>query len=199
MKALCIGRNYVLHAKELNNEVPEEPVVFIKPETAIFYSGAFEIPDFSNNLQYEVELVVKIASNIKNVDEKQADNSWEEIALGIDFTARDLQQKLKEKGLPWEKAKAFDQSAFVSPFVPRPSITDIEFALLKNAQQVQKGNTSEMLFSINQLIAHCSKYFTLQTGDLLFTGTPAGVGRLESGDRLQGQLMGKEIFELEVI
>ena len=188
MKIICIGRNYANHAKELNNPIPEEPVIFMKPDSSLIRNNQpFFIPDFSTDVHHEVELVVKINKLGKHIDKKFAHKYYNEIGIGIDFTARDLQSKLKEKGLPWEKAKGFDGSAPLGKFVPKSTFSDIEninFHLDINGKRVQTGNTSNMLFSIDTIIEHVSKYFTLKIGDLIYTGTPEGVGPVKAGDRL---------------
>jgi len=190
MKIICIGRNYVNHAKELNNDVPTEPVIFIKPDTALLRNNdPFYLPDFSNEIHYEVEVVVKINKIGKHIAKEFAYRYYDEIGLGIDFTARDLQAKLKQKGLPWEKAKAFDHSAAISPtFIKKQELdlNNMSFSLKKNNKTVQKGNTNDMIFSIDSIIEHISKFFTLKIGDLIFTGTPAGVGKVNMNDKLHG-------------
>jgi acylpyruvate hydrolase len=197
MKILCIGRNYEEHAKELKNPLPPEPVVFSKPDSAILRNNApFYLPSFANEFHHEVELVVKINRLGKNIDERFANRYYNEIGLGIDFTARDLQDELRQKGLPWEKCKAFDGSAVISEFVSKERFADINninFSLLVNGQVRQKGKSRDMIFNVDQIIAHVSKYFTLKIGDLIFTGTPAGVGAVAIGDRLQG-FIEKECF-----
>ena len=203
MKIICVGRNYVAHAKELNNEVPGEPVLFLKPDTALLRNNdPFYIPEWSANLHHEVELVVKINRIGKNVEERFAHRYYDQIGLGIDFTARDVQDALKGKGLPWEKSKAFDHSAVISrEFVNIDSIPDrkaINFRLDINGQIVQEGNTALMIFSIDTIISQVSKYFTLKIGDLIYTGTPAGVGPVKIGDRLQGYLEGQKMFDFFV-
>lgn len=202
MKIICIGRNYVDHAKELGNQVPDEPVIFMKPKSALLPPGAaFYYPGFTNELHYECELVVKIAKNGKFIDRRNANLYYNEVTLGIDFTARDVQDKLKKKGLPWEKAKAFDHSAAVGEFVPWESInnpSDIHFTFLKNGEMVQEGFTKDMLFPINEIIAHVSEYFTLNIGDLIFTGTPAGVGECVVTDQFEALLEGRKLLEIEV-
>ncbi len=199
MKILCIGRNYVEHAKELNNQVPEEPVIFSKPDSALLLKNKpFFIPDFAKDFHYEVEVVIKINRIGKNIAAQFAHRYYEEVAIGIDFTARDLQSKLKSKGLPWEKAKAFDGSAVLSKFVNKnkfAEIQNINFRLDKNGATVQKGNTSQMIFTVNQIIEHVSQYFTLKIGDLIYTGTPAGVGPVAINDRLQGYLEDEMLFD----
>jgi len=202
MKILCIGRNYVAHIRELKNETPSEPVFFIKPDTALLKNNeAFYLPDFSHDVHHEVEIVLKISKRGKHISEKFAADYFNEIAIGIDFTARDLQTKLKEKGLPWEKAKAFDGSAPVSAFIQKkdfPALDNIDFTLSVNDKQVQKGNTSLMLFSFAKIIAELSKYFTLNVGDLIFTGTPEGVAAVKPGDRLQAFIGEKKMLDFEV-
>jgi len=203
MKIICIGRNYVQHAKELGNNVPTEPVFFLKPDTALLQKNSpFFIPDFSNEIHYEVEVVVKINRLGKNISEKFAHKYYDQIGLGIDFTARDLQEQLKTKGLPWEKAKAFDGSAALGKkFVPVSELDDIKdlnFSLTKNGETVQKGNTSEMLFDIDKVIAYVSKFFTLKIGDLIYTGTPSGVGPVAINDELKGYIEQEEIFKCKI-
>lgn len=202
MKIIAIGRNYSEHAKELNNPVPENPVLFLKPDTAILrLNKPFYHPDFSNNIHYEIEVVVKICKEGKFIKEKFAHKYYEEVGLGIDFTARDLQAAQKEKGLPWEIAKAFDYSAPISEFIPKDELGDLQkldFQLLINEELKQKGNTADMLYSINQIIAYASQYFTLKKGDLIFTGTPAGVGQIKIGDRLKGYLAERELLNFEI-
>jgi len=189
MKILCIGRNYVDHAKELNNPLPSEPVVFLKPETAILRTGRpFFIPDFANEFHHEVELVIRISRLGKNIEPKFAHRYYDEIGVGIDFTARDLQSSLKKKGLPWEKSKAFDSSAALSKFVPITKFKDVQninFRLDINGEKRQEGNSSLMIFKVDDIISHVSKYFTLKMGDLIYTGTPTGVGPVKIDDRLQ--------------
>ena len=202
MKIICIGRNYVNHAKELGNQILSEPLFFLKPETAIQPKGhPFFIPDFSDNIHYEVELVVKIDKTGKNIEEKYAYKYYNEIGLGIDFTARDIQEECKAKGLPWEKAKGFDGAAQISrTFINKSELdlNDISFRLEKNGEQVQVGNSKDMLFSFDAIIAHISKFYTLKIGDLFFTGTPAGVGKVEKGDILKGFIGEKEMFKVVV-
>lgn len=191
MKIICIGRNYADHAKELHNAVPEEPVVFMKPPTALLVNNKpLYYPEFTRDLHYELELVIKIAKNGRHVQPEFAANYYREVALGIDFTARDLQSKLKKAGKPWELAKGFDGSAAISPFVSvdRLNRSAMAFELLKNGDVVQHGNSKDMLFPIEDLIVFVSKYMKLQMGDLLFTGTPAGVGPVAIGDHLEGRL-----------
>ena len=203
MKIICIGRNYAKHAEELNNPIPEEPVVFLKPDTAILLKKhPFFIPEHSNDVHHEIEVVVKINRLGKHIESRFAHKYYSEIGLGIDFTARDVQTQCKEKGLPWEKAKAFDGSAAVSKFFPLATIgkdiQDINFRLDINRNTVQSGSTSNMLFSVDEIISHVSKYFTLKTGDLIFTGTPAGVGRVEREDLLELFLEEKRVFYFNV-
>ncbi|WP_428330182.1 fumarylacetoacetate hydrolase family protein [Mucilaginibacter sp.] len=192
MKIIAIGRNYAEHAKELNNPVPGVPVIFMKPDTALLKDNKpFYHPDFSEDIHHEIEIVIKISKEGKHVNEKFAQNYFEEIALGVDFTARDIQSRHKEKGLPWELAKAFDNSAPVSAFVPKTQFADlknINFKLDVNGQSRQAGNTSNMLFSFEYIIAFVSKYITLKKGDLIYTGTPQGVAKVNVGDKLEGYL-----------
>lgn len=190
MKIFCVGRNYAEHAKELGNELPENPVIFMKPATALLKDNApLYYPAFTKDLHYEGELVVKIAKNGKKIEERFAHKYYNEVTLGFDFTARDLQQQLKNKGLPWELAKAFDGAAAIGTFVPKESVMhengSYHFSILKNGVQVQKGDTSMMIYSIEKIISFISQYFTLQTGDLIYTGTPAGVGPVQIGDQLE--------------
>jgi len=202
MKIFCVGRNYVEHAKELNNDVPDEPVLFMKPKTAfITQQSSFYYPEFSNELHYEAELVLRICKNGKYINERQANNYFNAITVGIDFTARDVQQDLKSKGLPWEKAKAWDNSALVGDWVnctPEMFKKPILFSLQKNGEVVQQGDSSKMIFSFNFLIANISQYFSLNIGDLIFTGTPAGVGECVVQDVLTGFLADQKVFEMEV-
>lgn len=202
MKILCIGRNYVAHAKELNNQVPDEPVIFCKPDSSILKNkSAFFIPSFSKDVHHEIELVVKISRLGKKIAPKFAHRYYEEIGLGIDFTARDLQAKLKSKGLPWTLAKGFDGSAPLGDFISKdllPAVDNINFRMEKNGTIVQQGNSGLMLFGIDQLIAHLSQYFTLKTGDLIFTGTPAGVGPVVANDHLIGFIEDKEVLNIMV-
>ncbi|WP_459211218.1 fumarylacetoacetate hydrolase family protein [Aquimarina rhabdastrellae] len=202
MKLICIGRNYTDHIEELENEKPTDPVVFLKPDTAILLKKQpFFIPDFSDNIHHEVEVLVKINRVGKFIDKKFAHKYYNEIGLGIDFTARDLQQKLKEKGLPWEKAKAFDGAAVVGNWVPKDTyenLDELDFSLKKNGEEVQRGNTRLMLWKIDELIEYVSKYFTLKIGDIIFTGTPAGVGKVQAGDSLEGFIEEKQFFSIRV-
>ena len=203
MKIICIGRNYTDHIAELNNEKPTDPVVFLKPDTAILLKKQpFFIPDFSSDVHYEVEVLVKINRIGKHIEKEFAHKYYNEIGLGIDFTARDLQKKLKEKGLPWEKAKSFDGAAVIGDtWINKSEIEDINnlnFTLEKNAQVVQKGNTSLMLWKIDELIEYVSKYFTLKIGDVIFTGTPSGVGKVNPEDKLKGFIEDKQIFNIKI-
>jgi len=202
MKIICIGRNYVNHAKELGNDSASEPIFFLKPATAIQPKGhPFFIPHFSNNIHYEVELVIKIKKAGKHIEERFAHKYYDQIGLGIDFTARDIQEECKAKGLPWEKAKGFDGSAQISrTFINKTELelNNISFSLQKNGEQVQKGNSKDMLFSFDTILAHISKFYTLQIGDLIYTGTPEGVGPVKAGDKLQGFIVEKEMFQVIV-
>ena len=203
MKIICIGRNYAAHAKELGNEVPEEPVFFMKPDSSLLRNNdPFYIPDWTQEVHHEIELVIKINRIGKNIEKQFAHRYYDEIGLGIDFTARDIQAKLKEKGLPWEKAKAFDQSAVLSStFFPKSIIPDDESIFFKldiNGKTVQEGDSGLMIFGFDELISHVSKYVTLKIGDLIYTGTPAGVGPVKIGDRLEGYLEGKKMFDFMV-
>ena len=201
MKIICIGRNYAEHAKELGNEIPESPVIFMKPDTAVLKKGSdFYIPEFSTDVHYELEVVLKISKGGKYIQEENAAKHYEEIGLGIDFTARDLQGKLKEKGLPWELAKGFDGSAVLSEFYKKEDfdIKNLNFSLLKNKQEVQNGNTSLMIFSPEKIIAFVSQYFTLRVGDLIFTGTPKGVGKVAENDILEAFLEDQKVFDLRI-
>lgn len=200
MKIICIGRNYNDHISELNNEKPSEPVVFLKPDTALLKEGDFYIPEFSDEVQHEIEVVVKINKVGKYIDEHFAHKYYDELSVGIDFTARDLQQKLKEKGLPWEKAKAFDSSALVGTFLKKETLdlTNLHFELHKNSIVQQKGNTNQMLWSIDEIIAYVSQFFTLRVGDLIFTGTPQGVSKIQTNDLLEGFLEGQKLFQLKI-
>lgn len=202
MKIICVGRNYVEHIQELNNETPDDPVIFLKPETAIpLKNEPFFYPEFSSDVHYEVEILVKINRVGKNIDEKFAHKYYDEIGIGIDFTARDVQSKLKAKGLPWELAKAFNGSAPVSPFVPKTefsNLQDLNFRLDVNGETHQLGNTSLMLFKVDYLISFVSRYFLLQQGDILFTGTPKGVGPVQVGDRLTAYIEERKLLEIDV-
>ena len=201
MKIICIGRNYVKHIKELENERPENPVVFLKPDSAILPKNhPFFIPPFSNDVHYEVEVLIKINKVGKHIAARFADKYYDEVGLGIDFTARDVQAHCKEKGLPWEKAKAFDGSAVIGQFFPKEEfdLENLSFQLLKNNKVVQDGNTKAMLWKIDELIGYVSQYFTLKKGDLIFTGTPAGVGKVSENDELTGIMEGKKSFQIKV-
>jgi len=202
MKLICIGRNYTEHIKELENEKPKDPVVFLKPDTSILLKKhPFFIPDFSDDVHHEVEILVKINRLGKYIDKKFAHKYYDEIGLGIDFTARDVQAQLKEKGLPWEKAKGFDGAAVIGNWLPKTEIKDINninFSLKKNDILVQQGNTANMLWKIDELIEYVSKYFTLKIGDIIFTGTPAGVGRVIADDKLRGYIENKQMFSITV-
>ena len=201
MKIICIGRNYSDHAKEMNAPVPEEPLFFMKPDTALFKEKDFYYPEFTSDLHHEIELVVKIAKVGKHIDVKNAGNYYNEIGLGIDFTARDVQKKCKEKGWPWEKAKAFDNSAVLgNTFIPKEKLdlSNIKFGLKKNDEIVQEGSSKDMIFSIDTLIAYVSKFVTLKTGDLIYTGTPEGVGSVKIGDQLTGYLNDEPAFSIRI-
>ncbi|TMM28807.1 fumarylacetoacetate hydrolase family protein [Polaribacter aestuariivivens] len=201
MKIICIGRNYAKHIEELANEKPDNPVVFLKPDSAILpKKNPFFIPPFSNDVHYEVEVLVKINKVGKHIDEKFAHKYYDEIGLGIDFTARDVQQQCKEKGLPWEKAKAFDGSAVIGDFYAKEifDLENLNFQLYKNNELVQDGNTNTMLWKIDELIAYVSQYFTLKKGDVIFTGTPAGVGKVSENDTLEGKIESNTAFSIRV-
>ena len=202
MKIICIGRNYADHIDELDNVRPDEPVIFIKPDTAIAQSNLpFFIPEFSNEVHHEVEVLVRINRIGKHIQTKFAQKYYDQIGLGIDFTARDVQQQLKSKGLPWEKAKAFDGSAFVGKWFDKYALGDLgklPFSLRKNDEVVQEADTSLMLWNIDEIIAYVSQYFTLKIGDILFTGTPAGVSQVNKNDRLEGYLNGQKALSLIV-
>ncbi|TCI92663.1 fumarylacetoacetate hydrolase family protein [Tenacibaculum sp. M341] len=201
MKIICIGRNYAKHIEELANEKPEHPVVFLKPDSAILPKKMpFFIPTFSDNVHYEVEVLVKINKVGKHIATKFAHKYYDTVGLGIDLTARDVQAKCKEKGLPWEKAKAFDGSAVVGEFYPKEEfdMENISFQLKKNGEVVQDGNTKTMLWKIDELVSYVSQYFTLKKGDIIFTGTPAGVGKVQENDVLTGIIQGKQAFEIKI-
>lgn len=202
MKIIAIGRNYAEHAKELNNEIQENPVLFLKPDTAILKGNKpFYHPKFSNEVHHEIEVVLKICKEGKFIVEKFAHKYFEEIGVGVDFTARDLQAQQKAKGLPWEISKAFDNSAPISEFIAKTefeNLNNLEFSLQVNDVIKQKGNTAQMLHSFDKIISYASQYFTLKKGDLIFTGTPAGVSKVNIGDRLKGYLQGKELLNFEV-
>jgi acylpyruvate hydrolase len=202
MKIICIGRNYSEHAKELNNPLPEKPVFFLKPDTALLPKrNPFYYPEFTKDLHYECELVFRICKLGKNISPKFASTYYDSVGLGIDFTARDLQQECKEKGLPWEIAKSFEHSAPLSEtFIPKEEfdLKNISFTLFKNDELVQKGNSKDMIFDINQIVVYISQFMTLKIGDLIFTGTPAGVGPVKIGDTLKGFIEEKEMFDFKV-
>lgn len=202
MKIICIGRNYVDHVKELENVTSPGPIIFSKPDTAILLKNQpFFIPDFSNNVQHEVELLIRINKIGKHIDQKYAHKYYDEIGLGIDFTARDVQAELKKNGLPWEKAKGFDGSAVIGKFLKKDTfkdVNDIEFSLKLNEKTVQKANSMQMIWKIDALIENISKYFTLKIGDIIFTGTPAGIGRVKADDVLTGFIGETEMFSIKV-
>ena len=202
MKIICIGRNYTKHIEELQNERPTEPVIFMKPDSAVLLKQhRFVIPEFSEDIHHEIELIVKINKVGKYIDAKFAHKYYDEISVGIDFTARDLQQKLKEKGLPWEIAKAFDGSAVIGDFLPKSKFSSLEnltFELTNNNISVQKGDTAQMLWKIDEIIAYVSQFFTLKIGDIIFTGTPEGVARIQPEDVLEGYLEGNKLFRIQV-
>ena len=201
MKIFCIGRNYAEHAKELNNEIPAEPMFFMKPDTALMRTDLFVIPPFSNEIHFEVEVVIKICKVGKMIQPQFAHRYYEEVALGIDFTARDVQSELKDQRFPWEKAKAFDNSAYVSKFYSKNELplNNLDFGLMKNDEWMQQGNTEDMLYNFDVLVAEVSKYMTLKKGDLIFTGTPKGVGPLSSKDVIKGYLNHEQVFKLRVL
>ena len=202
MKIFCVGRNYVAHAKELGNEVPDEPVIFMKPKSALLQSHTpFYYPEFTNELHYECELVLRISKNGKYIQEKYAAKYYDAITAGIDFTARDIQNELKEKGLPWEKAKAWDNSAVIGKWIPFSNIknkNEINFCLYKNKELVQQGISSNMIHSFDKIVSYISNYFSINIGDLIFTGTPAGVGEVVVGDELEGFVEDESMFALEI-
>ena len=202
MKIICIGQNYLEHIKELSNVKSKEPLVFLKPDTSLIPKDrSFFIPNFSNEIHYELEVVIKIKKPGRYIERKYSSQYYDEITLGIDFTARDLQKKLREKGHPWEKSKSFDGSTLVGNFLNKnelPPISNLNFHLLKNDNIVQSENTKNMIWPIDELIEHISKFFTLKIGDLIFTGTPSGVGEVSFEDNLKGFLEGKELFEINV-
>lgn len=202
MKIIAIGRNYADHIQELNNERPDEPVIFMKPDTALLLENeAFYYPSFSKDVHFEVEILLKISAMGKNISREFAHKYYNEIGIGVDFTARDLQSKLKEKGLPWEKAKSFNGSAPVSKFVSKKSFPDIKnlnFSLQLNETIVQQGNTAMMLWNFDEIIAHISQYFTLKVGDIIFTGTPKGVGPVKIGDKLEAFIENEKMMQFEV-
>lgn len=202
MKIICIGRNYADHAKELGNEIPDEPVIFMKPKNALLQGHTpFYYPEFTNELHYECELVLRVCKNGKYITEKQAPEYYNAISVGIDFTARDIQEEHKKKGLPWEKAKAFDNSAILGKLIdikPGFNKKGILFSLKMNGDTVQKGNSDDMLFSFDSIISHISNYFSLNIGDLIYTGTPSGVGECVVGDELEGFLGNEKLFSLTI-
>lgn len=202
MKIFCVGRNYVAHAKELGNEVPDEPVIFMKPKSALLQTHTpFYYPEFTNELHYECEIVLRISKNGKYIQEKSAGRYYDALTVGIDFTARDIQNDLKQKGLPWEKAKAWDNSAAIGKWIPMSEIKDkrnLNFSLNKNDETVQSGNTAQMIHSFDQIVAHISNYFSVNIGDLIYTGTPAGVGECVVGDILDGFIEKEKLFTLEI-
>ncbi|MBI2723001.1 MAG: fumarylacetoacetate hydrolase family protein [Bacteroidetes bacterium] len=200
MKIICIGRNYAEHAKEMKSELPSEPVFFMKPDTALLKEEDFYLPNFTKELHHEIELVLKISKAGKHIEEQFAYKYYEEIGIGIDFTARDIQAKCKEKGLPWEKAKAFDNSAPIGKFVKKESldINNISFELKINGESRQKGTSKDLIFSFDKVISYVSKFITLKTGDLIYTGTPEGVGQVNIGDKLEGFLNGEKLLTLSI-
>lgn len=201
MKFICIGRNYAAHIEELGNQKPSQPVIFMKPDTsALRNNDPFYHPSFSEDIHHEVEVLVKIKKEGKSISPQFASNYYDEIGLGIDFTARDLQSDLKSKGLPWELAKAFNHSAVISSFIDKTAfdLDALDFKLEVNEQVVQQGNTQQMIFSIDEIIAFVSKYFTLKTGDIIFTGTPSGVGPIKIGDRLKGYIRDQKLLDFEI-
>ena len=202
MKIICVGRNYADHAKELGNDIPDEPVIFMKPKSALLQSHTpFYYPEFTNELHYECELVLRVCKNGKYIQERHANNYYNGIAVGIDFTARDIQDELKKKGLPWEKAKAFDNSAAIGKFIditPELNRKNINFCLYKNKELVQQGNSGQMIFNFDLIVEHISNYFSLNIGDLIFTGTPAGVGECVVGDELEGFIEEQKLLTLEI-
>ena len=202
MKIFCIGRNYAKHAEEMGNEIPDEPVIFMKPKSALIQGHTpFYYPEFTNDLHYEAELVVRISKNGKYIQEKHASNYYNAISVGIDFTARDIQTQLKEKGLPWEKSKSFDNSAAVGKFIdltPTIDKKNINFSFLKNKEVVQKANSKEMIFSIDKIVSNISNYFSVNIGDLVFTGTPAGTGECIVGDVLEAYFEKDSVLSIEI-
>lgn len=202
MKIFCVGRNYTDHAKELKNDVPDEPVIFMKPKSALLQPHTpFYYPEFTNELHYECELVLRIAKNGKYIQEKFANKYYDAVTTGIDFTARDIQNELKEKGLPWEKAKAWDNSAVIGKWTPLANIKDknnINFSLQKNKEVVQKGNSQEMIFDFDYIVSYISNFFSINIGDLIFTGTPAGVGEIVVGDEIEAFMEDQSMLTLDV-
>lgn len=201
MKIICIGRNYAEHAKEMKSDVPTEPVYFMKPDTSLLKESDFYFPDFTKDLHHEVELVLKISKAGKHIEEQFAHKYYDEIGLGIDFTARDIQAKCKEKGLPWEKAKAFDNAAPIGNFVKKEELGDLNnigFELKINGETRQTGNSKDLIFSFDKVISYVSRFVTLKTGDLIYTGTPEGVGPVKIGDKMEGFINGKSFLKLNV-
>ncbi len=200
MKIICIGRNYALHAKEMKAELPTEPVFFMKPDTALLRENVFYMPDFTSDLHHEIELVIKISKAGKHIEKQFAHKYYEEIGLGIDFTARDIQENCKKKGLPWEKAKAFDNSAPIGGFIKKDKLDlqNISFSLKINGESRQEGNSKDLIFSFDDVISHVSKFISLKVGDLIYTGTPEGVGAVKIGDHLEGYLNGDPLLSLTV-
>ena len=198
MKIICIGRNYLEHAKELNNPVPKKPMFFVKPDTSLLRTHMFYIPPFSNNIHYELELVVKIKKVGKSISKRFAHKYYDEISLGLDLTARDLQEECKEKGMPWEIAKGFDSSAPIGKWYQKKDLKSLDFYLLKNVEKVQEGNPSQMVFDVDSIIEYVSKFMTLKKGDLIFTGTPSGVGKMEVNDVFEAYLDGRKTIDLRV-
>jgi acylpyruvate hydrolase len=201
MKIICIGRNYAEHAKEMKSDVPTEPVYFMKPDTSLLKEGDFYFPDFTKDLHHEIELVLKISKAGKHIEEQFAHKYYDEIGLGIDFTARDIQAKCKEKGLPWEKAKAFDNAAPIGNFVKKEelgALNNIHFELKINGETRQSGNSKDLIFSFDKVISYVSRFITLKTGDLIYTGTPEGVGPVKIGDKMEGFINGKTFLNLSI-
>lgn len=202
MKIICIGRNYIDHVKELENEVPSKPVIFMKPKNAILLPNKpFYYPEFSDNIHYECELVVKVCKNGKYIQEKFAHKYYNQVTVGLDLTARDLQKELKSQGLPWELSKAFDGSAIVGDFIPldeQTNFADINFELRKNGETVQQGSAAQMIYTVNEIIEYVSQYISINIGDLIFTGTPAGVGPIEVYDKLEGYLNGEKLLHADI-
>ena len=202
MKIICIGRNYLKHARELEHDIPTEPVFFMKPDSSLLLDNRhFYLPGFSNEIHYEVELVVKLNRLGKTIEARYAHRYYDEIGLGVDFTARDLQRQLIEKGLPWEKSKAFDSSAVLGEFIPKEELGDlgqIDFSLRKNGEIVQHGNSRDMIFAVDTIIEHVSQFVTLKIGDLIYTGTPAGVGPVKINDQLEGFIGERKMFDFLV-
>jgi len=202
LKIICVGRNYVSHVKELKNKLPKNPIIFLKPDTSIIKKNApFFIPSFSNNIDHEVELIVKINRIGKHIQKEYSHKYYQEISLGIDFTARKLQNELKKDGLPWEKSKAFDGSALIGKWISKDNFSNLNslnFELFKNKKSIQKENTSRMIWDIDSIISYCSIYFTLKIGDIIFTGTPKGVSSIKNDDLLDGFIEGKEVFSIKI-